>query len=109
AVVAASTAHGHDAAAGSVDVAEPDVQDAGGADDLHAGGVLRPADRVHDGAGPLPARVGAEQLRHAPDLFGGAAAYLGHHLRRVACEVPPQNLHDAARVLQGRVPWLAGR
>src|SRR5436309_15921693 len=48
--------------AGPADVAQQQLQDAGGADDLHAGGVLRPPDRVHDGAGPFPARVGAAQL-----------------------------------------------
>ena len=72
----AVAAHRHDAAAGPADVAEQELQDAGGADDLHAGGVLRPADRVDDGAGALAAGVGAEQLGHPHELLRRAAAHL---------------------------------
>ena len=82
---------------------EQQLQDAGGADHLHAGGVLRPAQRVDDGAGPLAAGVGAQQFRHPHQLLRRAAAHLGDDLRRVAGEVALEDLEDAARVLQGRV------
>ena len=39
-------AQGHDAAAGPAHVAQQRLQDGGGADDLHALGLVRPADRV---------------------------------------------------------------
>ena len=49
-------AQGEDAAAGPADVAEQQLQDRRGADHLHAGRVLRPADGVADGAGAVRAR-----------------------------------------------------
>ncbi len=88
---------------GPAHVAEQQLQDAGSAYDLHAGRVLRPSQRVGNASGPLASGVGAEQLRDAQKLFRLAAAHLGDDLRRVAGEVPAQNLHNAARVLQGRV------
>ena len=96
-------AQGHNAAARPAHVAEQQLQDAGSAYDLHAGGVLRPAQRVGNASGPLASGVGAEQFRDAQKLFRLAAAHLGNDLRRVAGEVPAQNLHNAARMLQGRV------
>ncbi len=96
-------AQGHNAAARPAHVAEQQLQDAGSAYDLHAGGVLRPAQRVGNASGPLASGVGAEQFRDAHKLFRLAAAHLGNDLRRVAGEVPAQNLHNAARMLQGRV------
>ena len=51
------------AAAGPADVAEQELDDRRGADDLDADGVLRPADRVGERAGALAARVRAERLR----------------------------------------------
>ena len=72
----------------------------GRADHLHAGRVLGPADGVDDRRGPLAAGVVAEQLGDADELLGRAAADLGDDLGRVAGEVPPEDLQDAARVLQ---------
>jgi hypothetical protein len=97
-------AQSHDAAPRPPHVAQQQLQDAGSAYDLHAGAVLRPAQRVGDASGPLASGVGAEQIRYAQELFRLAAAHLGNGLRRVAGEVPAQNLHHAARVLQG---WVA--
>ena len=77
-------AHGHDAAAGPAHVAQQQLQDAGGADHLHAGRVLRPADRVDDRAGALAAGILAQHLRDPDDLLGRAAADLRHDFRRVA-------------------------
>ena len=49
-------AHRHDAAARAADVAEQQLEDRAGADHLHAGGVLRPADRVDERGRALAAR-----------------------------------------------------
>ena len=45
------TAQGHDAAAGTPDVAEQQLQNRGGANDLHAFGMLRPSKRVTNRGG----------------------------------------------------------
>ena len=50
--------------------------------------------------GPLAARVGAQRLGHLEEALARDAADLLDHLRRVAGEVPLQDLEDAARVLQ---------
>jgi hypothetical protein len=97
-------AQGHNASARPAHVAEQQLQDAGSAYDLHAGGVLGPAERVGNASGPLPSGVGAEQFRNALKLFRLAAAHLGNDLRRIAGKVPAQNLHNAAWMLQG---WVA--
>src|SRR5438067_1083719 len=94
------TAQRHDAAAGPPHVAEQQLDDRGRADVLHADGVLRPADRVAEGAGALAARVPAQLLGDADDQIGRDAADLADELRRVARIVPAQDLVDAARVLQ---------
>ena len=100
----AVAAHGHDAAAGPADVAQQQLEDAGGADDLHAGRVLRPADGVDDGAGALAARSCRRAARRRATICSGVQPQIcDDHLRRVAGEVLAQELHDAARVLQRRV------
>ncbi len=88
-------AQGHNAAARPAHVAEQQLQDSGSTYYLHAGGVLRPAQRVGDARGPLASGVSAEQ-------------FLGDDFRRVAGEVPTQDLHNAARMLQGRVALCCG-
>ena len=97
-------AQGQDAAAGPADVAQQELQDRGRADHLHAGRVLRPADRVADGrrCGPGPRRW-PERLGDLQERLARRAADLLDHLRRVAGVVPAEDLEDAARVLQGRV------
>ena len=91
-----------DAAAGTADVAEQQLKDRGGANDLNAGRVLRPADGVADGAGPFRSGGAAEgsaiersiraerrrRLRPSPACSARSAA---------------KNLEDAARMLQRRV------
>ena len=96
-------AHRHDAAARAAHVAEQQLEDPGGADDLHAGRVLRPAEGVDDRCGPLAPRIRAQELGDANQLLGPAAGHLRHHLRRVAGEVAPQDLHHAARIFERRV------
>ena len=104
-------AHRHDHAAGPTDVAQQLLEDAGGANDLRAGAVLRPADGVDDGAGSLSTAVGDQQLGHADQFFGLAPCHVGNHLRRVAGEMAAEQLHHAAWVLQGfvAVRVMAGR
>ena len=57
-----------DAAAGAADVAEQQLDDRRGADDLHADRVLRPADRVADRRRALAARVAAQRLGDGHEL-----------------------------------------
>ena len=94
-------AQGHDAATGTADVAQQQLQDRGGADDLGAHAVVGPADRVAERGGALAAAV-ARSARRRPraNCSGRDAADLLHHLGGVAGEVPLEDLVDAARVLQ---------
>ncbi len=71
--------------------------------DLHASAVLRPAERVGNAGGPLASGVATEQFCDAQKLLRLAAAHLRDDLRRVAGEVPAQNLHNAVWMLQRRV------
>ena len=89
-----------DAAAGPAHVAEQQLQHRGGADHLHAGGVLRPPDRVTERRRPLAARVGDQRLGHAQEVLLRDAAHLLDHLGRVAREVLHQLAEDGARVLE---------
>ncbi len=93
----------HDAAAGPPDVAEQALDDGGAADDLHAVGVVRPADRIRERPGPFAARVLDDNLADASENLLRAAGDLLDHLRRVAGEVPLQDLIDAVPVLERRV------
>ena len=93
-------AHGHDSAARAADVAQQQLEDGGGPDDLHADRLLRPADRIAERGGALPARVLDQRLGDLVELRLGDPADLRHHLRRVAREVLAQELEDAALVLQ---------
>src|SRR3954454_5032722 len=96
-----------DAAAGATDVAEQELDDRGGTDDLHADGVLRPADRVDERARPLAPRVLAERFRDMEEVLDGAAARLCDELRRVARVVALHDLEDAVGILHRLV--LFGR
>ena len=72
--------------------------------DLHAGGVLRPAPahrRCKWSARGRSYRRSNSATRNK--LVRRAAAHLGDNFRRVAGEMPSQNLHHALRVLQSRV------
>ncbi len=89
-----------DAAARPADVAEQELDDRRGADDLRAGRVLREADRVHERARPLAARVAADRLGVPEELLDRAAARVRDGLGRVAREVPLQDLEHATRVLE---------
>src|SRR5579871_984284 len=84
-------------------VPEQLLDDAGGADRLDAGRVLRPADGVDERAGALPAGVLRERLRHLDEVVDRAAARLRDELRRVPRVVPLEDLEDAARMHKRRV------
>ena len=92
-----------DAAAGPADIAEQTLDDRGGADDLHAERVVRPADRVAEGAGALAPGVARERLADREERLLRAAGHALHHLRRIAREVAAHDLVDAVRMLQRRV------
>src|SRR5207244_3966546 len=89
------------------DVPEQELDDRRGADVLDADRVLRPADRVDDRRRALAARARAQRLGDLEELLLGASADLRDELGRVAAEVLPDELEDAARVLERRV--LLGR
>ena len=96
-------AQGQDAAAGPAHVAQQRLQDRGGADVLHADGVLGPADAVHERGGPLPAGVLRDQPGDLGELLRRDAADFLDELRGVPGEVPLEHLEHAARMLQRRV------
>ena len=98
------------AAARPPDVAEQQLQDRGRADDLHAVECCVQSDRVADRAGL--ARGPERDVKRVGDLEEALlrdAADLLDHLRRVAREMPLQDLKDAARMLQRRVAPRARR
>lgn len=92
-----------DAAARTPDVAEEQLQDRRGADDLGAAGMLREASRVAERRCAIAARVAADELADLHDVFGAASADLGHDLWRVVAELLLDELEHAVGVLQRRV------
>jgi len=78
-------AQGEYPAAGPAYVAEQRLQDRGRADELHADGVLSPAQAVHERHGPVPARVLRDQAAHLGELV---RRYPGDRLATIAW--PPQ-------------------
>ena len=99
-------AHRHDAAAGTADVAEQQLQNSRRANHLHARRVLRPTNCINDRAGPFTSGIFAERFRHPNDIVRAATANRGDHLRRVAREVSLQYLENAFWISQRRI---AGR
>src|ERR687897_3646262 len=93
----------HDAAARTPDVAQEELQDRGRTDDLHALGMLRPADRVAQRRGLLPSRVLGQGPGYLEESLLRGAADLLDHLGRVPGEVALEDLEHAARVLQRHV------
>ena len=92
-----------DPAARPADVAEQQLQDRRGANDLHAFGVLRPSHGVTDRGGLRPARRRGRTPRPpSRNSLRGTPQTLDH-FGRVAREVPLQHLEHAARMLQRRI------
>ncbi len=96
-------AQGDDPAAGPPDVAEEQLNDACGADDLRPGGVLGPAKGVSDGGGVFPARVRDKLIGHPLDFRGLTAADRSHPFWRIAGVVRLKNPQDAAGMLERRI------
>ena len=96
-------AQGHDSAARATHIAQQELEDRGGADELCAEAVLGPADRVGEARGPFPARVLGHRFKQVVEVCGFDSAVLLDHLRRVARVVVAQDLEDRLRVLQARV------
>jgi hypothetical protein len=106
------TAEGHDAAAGPPDVPEQQLQQRRRADHLDAVGVLGPGDGVAERRRSLRAGVGGQRLGDFQEGLLWAAGDALDHLRCVPREVPPNDLEDAARVLERLVTlgrWLEQR
>src|SRR5882724_5657716 len=66
--------------------------------------VLRPADGVDECRGPVAPGAGAQLLGNPEEERSGHPARLLDDLGRVAGVVALQDLVDAVRVLQGRIP-----
>src|SRR2546421_9330874 len=95
---------GEDPAPRPPDVAEQELDDRRGADVLDADAVLRPADGVDECRGPVAPGAGAQLLGNPEEERSGHPARLLEDLGRVAGVVALQDLVDAVRVLQGRIP-----
>src|SRR5947209_9808667 len=93
-------AQGHDAATGTAHVAQQQLQNAGRPNDLRAVALLRPADRVANRGRALAAGVLRQDLRNLEKLLSRRAADALHHFRRVAGEMPLDDLEDTSRMLQ---------
>ena len=94
------TAQRHDAAAGATHVAQQQLEDRRGADELRAQGVLGPAQRVGEAGRALAAGVLRDCVGEVVEVLDGDAAGLLHHLRGVAGVVAAQDLEHRVRVLQ---------
>src|SRR5215208_2547611 len=93
----------HDPAAGTPYVAQKELQDGGGADDLDALGVLSPTNSVTKRGRLLGRRVLADGLGDFQERLLRRAADLLDHLGRVPGVVALENLKDATLVLERRV------
>ena len=89
-----------DAAAGTTDIAQQQLDDRGATDVLNADGMLRPAHRIHPCGGAVATAVGGDRIADLHELIGGDAADLLHHLRRVPRVMSLEDLKDAEGVLQ---------
>ena len=65
--------------------------------------MLRPADGVGERGGPFAPAVAHDRLGDLQPRLLRRPAHALDHLRRVASEVPAQDVEDAARVLQRRI------
>src|SRR3989441_1284719 len=93
----------HHPSPGTANVAEQELHDSSGADNLHALGLLRPTNGVTEGGGALATGVLDERLRDLQPLFARHPADTLDHFWGVACEVAAHDLEDAVRMLQGGV------
>ncbi len=94
---------GVNAAAHHADVAQQQLHNRGGTDDLRAVGVMRPAQCVQDGTGFIPGRGFRQGFRHVQEIRLRRTADGFHHFRGVAADMGFQQIKYAARVDQGIV------
>src|SRR5687768_11275878 len=90
-------------AAWTSDVAQQELQDRHGSNDLHADRMLRQPDGVADRRGPIRTRAERVAIGDLEERFAWHAADALDHLRRVASEMPLDLLIDAARVQHRRI------
>ncbi len=79
---------------------EQQLQHRGRVNELHRVAVVRPPERVHDGAGAIWREGGRNQLGRPEKVLWAAAADRRDHVRRVACVEPLHHLEDRPRMLQ---------
>jgi len=102
-------AQGKNAAARTSDISEQQLKNRSRANDLHAFGVPRPADRIANRRGLFGARSRRKNVRHFQEQVFGNPAVALHHFQRIARKMAFQHLKDAARMLKCRVRFkLAG-
>ena len=93
-------------ATGAPDIAKQQLQNRRGANDLRAGGVLRPAHGIDDRSGFLHVAVfadGREQVRGFQKLIFRDTRNALDHFRRVARILLFQQLKDRTRMLQRKI------
>src|SRR4029453_786718 len=101
------TAQRQNPAARPANVSKQQLQNRSRANDLHALGMLRPADCVAKRGSPLGPGRGRERMRDfVKKIWWNPADFL-HHLRRVAGKMPLQFLKHALRMLQCEIALRA--
>src|SRR5437588_7703134 len=99
------TAQGQDASARTSHVAEQELKDRGGSNDLRSLGLLGPAQRVADRASLFRARGGAKRVRNFQEPLLGNSAKALNQLRRVPREMPLQHLVHASWMVKRQVAF----
>ena len=79
------------------------LDDGGGADDLHAHGMVRPANRVTERTGPLAPRIARDRIGNRQEHLARTAGHTLDHFGRVARIMPAHDLIDAFGIGQRRV------
>src|SRR4029077_19045629 len=93
------------AAAGPADISEQKLQNRRSANDLHAFGMLRPADGITDRRGFILTGCCNERVCDFLKKCRRDATNLLDHLRRVAREMPFQFLENTLRILQSEIAF----
>ena len=89
------------------DVAEEKLENRGSADDLHAGGMLRPTDGVTDRRRFVATRSAREDVGDLEEMLFRNAAELLDQVRRVAHEMALQDLEHASRMFERTIIAIA--
>ncbi len=94
------TAQGVHTAARHAHVAKQQLDHRHGTDVLRADGMLRPAQCVQEGSGPIRRAGGSQHFTHFQEVRFRRTADVFHHVRRIAGNVRFQQVPDATRVSQ---------